>query len=148
MIYLAMGVAGFVISRDYSFGSAGRMGPGYFPNVIAGLLVLFGAIALVRSFLQAGEPIGSIPWKALILILGAVVSFGFLLPTMGLVVAMVVLVLLSAGASDKFRFEWRAVLGLITLVVFCSVVFVKGLGVPMPLVGSWLEPVLPHWLGG
>jgi hypothetical protein len=148
MIYLAMGVAGFVISRDYSFGSAGRMGPGYFPNVIAGLLVLFGAIALVRSFLQAGEPIGSIPWKALILILGAVVSFGFLLPTMGLVVAMVVLVLLSAAASDKFRFEWRAVLGLIALVVFCSVVFVKGLGVPMPLVGSWLEPVLPHWLGG
>jgi hypothetical protein len=148
MIYLAMGVAGFVISRDYSFGSAGRMGPGYFPNVIAGLLVLFGAIALLRSFLQAGEPIGSIPWKALILVLGAVVSFGFLLPTMGLVVAMVVLVLLSAAASDKFRFEWRAVLGLIALVVFCSVVFVKGLGVPMPLVGSLLEPVLPPWLGG
>ena len=148
MIYLAMGVAGFVISRDYSFGSAGRMGPGYFPNVIAGLLVLFGAIALLRSFLQAGEPIGSIPWKALVLVLGAVVSFGFLLPTLGLVVAMVVLVLLSAAASDKFRFEWRAVLGLIALVVFCSVVFVKGLGVPMPLVGSWLEPVLPPWLGG
>jgi Tripartite tricarboxylate transporter TctB family len=148
MIYVAVGVAGFVISRDYSFGTAGRMGPGYFPNVIAGLLVLFGAIALVRSLLQAGEPIGSIPWKALILILAGVVSFGFLLPTLGLVVAMVVLVLLSAAASAKFRFEWGAVAGLVALVVFCSIVFVKGLGVPMPLVGTWLEPVLPAWLGG
>jgi hypothetical protein len=148
MIYLAMGVAGFVISREYSFGTAGRMGPGYFPNVIAGLLVLFGAISLGRSFLQSGEPIGSIPWKAMVLILGAVISFGFLLPTMGLVVAMVALVLLSAAASQKFRFEWGAVLGLVGLVIFCSVVFVKGLGVPMPLVGSWLEPVLPAALGG
>jgi Tripartite tricarboxylate transporter TctB family len=148
MIYLAMGVAGFVISREYSFGTAGRMGPGYFPNVIAGLLVLFGAISLGRSFLQSGEPIGSIPWKAMVLILGAVISFGFLLPTMGLVVAMVALVLLSAAASQKFRFEWGAVLGLIGLVIFCSVVFVKGLGVPMPLVGSWLEPMLPAALGG
>jgi Tripartite tricarboxylate transporter TctB family len=148
MIYLAMGVAGFVISREYSFGTAGRMGPGYFPNVIAGLLVLFGAISLGRSFLQSGEPIGSIPWKAMVLILGAVISFGFLLPTMGLVVAMVALVLLSAAASQKFRFEWGAVLGLVGLVIFCSVVFVKGLGVPMPLVGSWLEPMLPAALGG
>jgi hypothetical protein len=148
IIYVAVGVAGFVISREYSFGTAGRMGPGYFPNVIAGLLLLFGAIAVVRSFLQAGEPIGSIPWKALILVLGAVLSFGFLLPTMGLPVAMVVLVLLSAAASVKFRFEWGAVAALIALVLFCSVVFVKGLGVPMPLVGSWLEPVLPAWLGG
>jgi hypothetical protein len=28
------------------------------------------------------------------------------------------------------------------LIVFCAIVFVKGLGVPMPLLGSWLEPVL------
>jgi hypothetical protein len=46
-------------------------------------------------------------------------------------------VLMSAAASSKFRFEWTATAGLIGLIVFCSVVFVKGLGVPMPLLGSW-----------
>jgi hypothetical protein len=147
MIYLAVGVAGFVISQDYSFGRAGRMGPGYFPNVIAGLLLLVGAIAVVRSFVIKGDPIGSVPWKALVLVLSAVVSFGLLLPRMGLVVAMVILVLLSAAASREFRFDWRATLGLVGLVAFCAIVFVKGLGVPLPLIGTWLEPMMPGVAG-
>jgi hypothetical protein len=28
------------------------------------------------------------------------------------------------------------------LIVCCALVFVKGLGVPIPLLGSWLDPVL------
>lgn len=55
---------------------------------------------------------------------------------------------MSAAASEKFRFEWTATAGLVGLVVFCSVVFVQGLGVPMPLVETWLQPILPAWLGG
>ena len=43
----------------------------------------------------------------------------------------------SAAASEKFRFEWKAVLGLIVLIAFCALVFVMGLGVPMPLIGTW-----------
>ena len=75
-------------------------------------------------------------------------AFGILLPTAGLVIAMLVMVLMSAAASEKFRFEWAATAGLVVLVVFCSLVFVKGLGVPMPLVGFWLQPIMPAWLAG
>src|SRR5215207_6382426 len=98
------------------------MGPGYFPVVISCLLILFGVITLVRSFLTDGEPVGTFAWKAILLVIGSVVVFGLLLPTAGLVMAMTVMVLMSAAASEKFRFEWKATLGLIGLVVFCSLV--------------------------
>jgi Tripartite tricarboxylate transporter TctB family len=148
IIYVSVGIAAFLIGRDYPFGSAGRMGPGYFPAVLSCLLVLLGAIAIGRSFFQPGPPIGSFPIKQIVLVIGATVLFGALINTAGLIVALLVLVLVSAAASEHFKFDWRATLGLVALVVFCSLVFVKGLGVPMPLVGTWLQPFAPSWLGG
>ena len=139
VIYLAVGTLGVVIGRNYSFGTAGRMGPGYFPFAISCLLLLFGVITVVRSFIVTGEPVGAIAWKAIALVIGSVIAFGLLLPTAGLIIAMLVLVLMSAAASEKFRFEWGATAGLVGLVVFCSLVFVLGLGVPMPLIGSWFD---------
>jgi hypothetical protein len=123
------------------------MGPGYFPSVICVLLMGFGVAAIVRSLRVDGEPIGGFAIKAMVLVLGSVVAFGFLLPRMGLPVAMVVLVLMAAAASTKFRFEVLPTVMLGALVVFCSVVFVKGLGVPMPLIGSWLQPLIPGAAG-
>jgi hypothetical protein len=136
LIYLAVGAAVIFIARNYSVGTASRMGPGYFP------------LAVVRSFIVPGEAIGTIAWKPMLLILVATVLFGALVGTLGLVVALLALVLTSAAASERFRFEWRAVLGLLVLIVFCSLVFVKGLGVPMPLFGPWLEPLLGSGIVG
>jgi hypothetical protein len=137
VMYVAFGAAAFWIARAYGMGSASRMGAGYFPTVLSALLVLFGIISLGRSFVVPGEPIGKFAWKAAVLVIGATLLFGFLLPRAGFIVALLVLLLVSASASEKFRFEWKAVAGLVALVVFCALVFVKGLGVPMPLVGSW-----------
>jgi hypothetical protein len=137
IIYVLFGGLAFWIARDYGFGTASRMGPGYFPTVLSGLLVLFGVIALVRSFIVPGEPIGGFAWKSAVLIIGSTVLFGFLIIRAGLVIALLALVLMSAAASTHFKFDWKAVAGLVGLVVFCSLVFVKGLGVPMPLLGTW-----------
>ena len=85
VIYVAFGGAAFWIGRSYGFGSASKMGPGYFPTVLSSLLMLFGIIAIVRSFIVPGEAIGKFAIKAAVLILGATVLFGFLLPRAGLV---------------------------------------------------------------
>jgi putative tricarboxylic transport membrane protein len=137
VLYVAFGGAAFWIARDYGMGTASRMGPGYFPTVLSALLMVFGIIAIVRSLLVPGEAIGKLAYKSAALILAATVLFGFLLPRAGLIVALLVLVLVSASASEKFSFDWKAVGGLIALIAFCALVFVKGLGVPMPLFGSW-----------
>ena len=147
MIYLVVGAAAFWIARDYSFGTGARMGPGYFPSVICVLLIAFGVVSIVKSFRADGEPITPFAFKAMILVIGSVVAFGLLLPRAGLPIAMVVLVLMSAAASEKFKFEVLPTVMLAALVVFCSVVFVKGLGVPMPLVGTWLAPLIPGAAG-
>jgi hypothetical protein len=137
VVYLVVGGIGIAIGRDYSFGTAGRMGPGYFPVVVSWLLVLFAAISIARSLRLEGEPLGVIAWKPMALIVGSILAFGFLITTAGLVIAMVVMVLMSAAASEKFALDWKASAGLAALVAFCSLVFVRGLGVPMPLLGSW-----------
>ena len=49
------------------------------------------------------------------LITAALVLFGLLLNTLGLVIAMTALILMSAGASEAFRLEWTATAGLIAL---------------------------------
>jgi hypothetical protein len=137
VIYLIVGLLGILIGRAYSLGSAGRMGPGYFPLVISCLLILFGLVSIVRSLRVTGEPIEPFAWKPMFLVVGAVFAFGLLISTAGLIISLLVTVLMSAAASEKFSFDWKATLGLAALIAFCSLVFVKGLGVPLPLYGSW-----------
>jgi putative tricarboxylic transport membrane protein len=137
VIYVLFGGIAFWIARDYGFGTASRMGPGYFPTVLSALLVLIGVISVVRSFIVPGEPLGSFALKAGFLIILSTVLFGYLINRAGLIVALLALVLVSAAASEKFAFDWKAILGLGVLIAFCALVFVWGLGVPMPLLGSW-----------
>lgn len=140
LIYIAFGAAALWIGADYRLGTAGRMGPGYFPKVLAWLLLILGAVSLVRSVMSKGDPVGRVALKPLMLLSLACLLFGAFINTAGLIVALLALVLVSAAASQEFRLDWRAALGLVGLIVFCALVFVKGLGVPMPIVGPWLEP--------
>lgn len=136
-IYLGMGVATVMIARDYPMGTAVRMGPAYFPTILGALLSLFGLAALIRSFRGYGEAVGAFAWKGLLFIAAAVVLFGVLARGAGLIPSLVVLVVVSAYASAKFH--WGAALALaVGLTAFCALVFVKALGVPLPLLGPWL----------
>ncbi len=137
VLYIAFGTIAFWIGRDYPMGTAGRMGAGYFPAVLSVVLTGIGLMSVARSFAQDGEAVGAIAWKPLGLVVGATILFGILLQTAGLMVALVALVLASAVASQHFRLDLKALAGLVLLVAFCALVFVKGLGVPLPLVGSW-----------
>ncbi len=141
LIYVAFGGLMFYGALSFRMGTAGRMGPGYFPRVLALILITLGLVSLARGFFVHGEKIEEVKWKPLTLVLVSIALFGVLLERCGLAVALIMLVLVSATASEKFRFEWKALAGLAALVVVCILVFVKGLGVPMPILGSWLEPI-------
>jgi hypothetical protein len=137
VIYVAVGTAAVVIARDYGLGTAFRMGPGYFPTILGGLLVLIGLLSLGRAALRSGEPLPPARIKGLLAVTIATLGFGALLRGAGLVVALPVLVVVSAAASARFR--WGPALALAAgLTLFCAAVFLKGLGVPIPLRGPWL----------
>ena len=55
LLLLAFGAVGFYMALDYPFGSALRMGPGYFPRVLSGILMAFGAFVLVRGMSRPKE---------------------------------------------------------------------------------------------
>ena len=136
VIYTAIGLAAIVIGKDYGMGSATKMGPAYFPTVLGALLALIGAVSVVRSFLRPGGPIGVFAYKGIVLVTVATVLFGLLVRGAGIVIAIFVLVLMSAYASVKFRWGPSIVLAF-GLAVFCVLVFIKGLGIPLSMLGSW-----------
>lgn len=136
IIFLIIGLAAVIIGRNYVMGTAGRMGPAYFPTVLGGLLALIGLAAVIRSFFHDGEAIGKFAVKETLLIISAVLLFGFLIRGAGMVVGVFAVVILSARASSKFR--WRFVIPLAAgLAAFSVLVFVKLLGLPIPVFGPW-----------
>jgi putative tricarboxylic transport membrane protein len=136
VIYIAFGSAALIISRDYEMGTAVKMGPAYFPTILSGLLMTIGVISLVRSFIKPGSPVGALALKGLALVISSTILFGLIVRGAGLIVALPVLVIISSLASTRFR--WRYSLALAAgLTVFCILIFRQGLGVPLPILGSW-----------
>lgn len=128
VMFVAFGAffAGF--GTQYTFGSAARMGPGYFPTVLGLILILLGIVVAVGglSAQAAVEKIDRFSWSSLFFILGPIVLFGLLLNTLGLVLCLLMLVAISSYASHEFT--WKATLGnAVVLIVLCLVVFVYAL---------------------
>lgn len=139
VLYAAFGAVALALARDYPVGTTARMGPGYFPIVLGTVLAMFGLSAILRSFLRDGERVDPLAWKPLGLVTIGVVSFAWLLPRIGLPLALVVLVLIPASASGHFRLGLKPLALMVLLVAFCTLLFVEALGVPMPIAGSWLK---------
>jgi hypothetical protein len=136
VIYIFVGSGAWIISRDYGMGSAGKMGPAYFPSILGILLMVFGIISVLRSFLKSGSPIGVVAWKGLVLIAVSTLLFGAIVRGAGVIVALPLLVIVSASASA--RFSWKhSVAEAAAITAFCILVFLKGLGVPLSILGSW-----------
>ncbi len=141
LIFLCFGLAAIALIGDNEMGSAGRMGPAYFPTVLGGLLALVGLAGILRAFIGrrsgADDAIGTFHIKDILIILGAVILFGILMRGAGLAVAAFVLVLLSSFASKQFKLVPSLLLA-VGLAIFAVLLFVKLLGLPMPIVGPWL----------
>ena len=71
--------------------------------------MLIGVALILRALVRSGLPIGSIRARKIALVLGAIVLFGLLLRGLGLIIAIIVIVVLSAYASENFR--WLSALG-------------------------------------
>jgi len=137
VIFIVIGLAAVVIGRDYAMGTAGRMGPAYFPTILGGLLTLIGAIAVIRSLITRGEAIEPFAIKGVVMVIVGTILFGILVRGAGIAVAIIVLVMTSGLASIKFRVAPFLAVA-VGLAIFSVLVFVKALGLPMPMFGPWL----------
>lgn len=124
-------------TQELPMGSAVRMGPGYFPLVLSALLGLLGLAVMINGLRFDGDMPSSIAWRALFVITAAVVFFGFAVRPLGFLPALGVAVFISTLGSRLFRLS-TAIIITAVMVVFAWAVFIKGLGLPLPLLGPWL----------
>ncbi len=134
VMFAAIGFAFAIIIKvyDYPMGTASRMGPGYFPFVLGNLLGLLGVLILVKSFLSDGARVGQLAWRPVVWILGAVIVFGLTVKLMGLALAIIVLVMISAFGGHEFKLKEQLIAGVI-LSGFSIGVFVYGLKLPFSI---------------
>ena len=136
-LFIAVGLIFTYESWLLDMGTALRMGPGYFPLLLAFVLVLLGIIVLVQATRVKGEPVGPMAWRGMLLILPAPVVFGLTVQGLGFLPAIFLTALVSSFASLRMKPLAALVLS-ICVTLFSHVVFSWGLELPFRSFGSWL----------
>lgn len=133
VMFIVIGAAAMYISRDYKFGSALRMGPGFFPTVLGGILIVIGAYVLCLGLRSKEKIKGAWSIRPLIVLPLALVLFGLLMEHAGFIPALAVLIFVSALGGREFKFT-EVLLVAALLIALSVAVFIWGLNLPYPLV--------------
>ena len=136
LAFIATGLFFIWQAASLEIGTAFRMGPGYFPLVLAAILTLLGIVVLVQATRVEGEPMGPIALRGILFILPAPIFFGLTVRGLGFVPALFCTALIAAFASQKMT-PVAAVILSATLTAFSVAVFSYGLGLPFQLSGPW-----------
>jgi putative tricarboxylic transport membrane protein len=138
LAFIGFGLAFSVGATAYEIGTALRMGPGYFPLVLGGLLVLLGILIIAKGFIAGeGADLGRVAWRAAALIVGALLFFGATIRGLG-VGPSVFLTALLAGFSGHRTGAVAPVVIAVALTVTCVVIFIVALQLPLRLLGPWI----------
>jgi hypothetical protein len=118
-IVVALGTPEFIdrlvgtrLIPGYQMGSSVRMGPAYFPVVLGGLLAFLGLLVLFDALVEV-KPLG-------------------------LALASIALVFISAYGGHEFKWKEVATMSVV-LVIFSVLVFVKALALPFPICPSFID---------
>jgi hypothetical protein len=133
IMFMGIGALGLYLALDYPMGSALRMGPGYFPNVLSAVLILFGVYCLIQGLIKPERIQGNWSVRALVILPIATVVFGLLMEHAGFIPALIALVFISAYAGSEFKFM-EVLLMAVGLTVGSWALFIWGLGLPYPLI--------------
>jgi hypothetical protein len=140
--FVVLGLAFAIGGSQYDVGTALRMGSGYVPIALGGLLTVLGLVIVVASFRGVDPTVanadrGPIPWQRMALLVGAIMFFGFTVGGLGLGPSLLVTTFLAALAGHGTR-PGRAAVIAIGLTALCLGVFVFALQLRLPILGDWL----------
>jgi hypothetical protein len=137
LLFIVTGVLFMVLSRQYQLGTAAKMGPGYFPTILGGLMALLGLLVLLPSFKGPKVEVSKIDIRMILFVLVAVAVFALALPKLGMIVAVFLLILISSLASHEFNLK-TTLISAVVLLAFSWLVFVKGLELQFPFLPTFL----------
>lgn len=144
-LFVVMGLAFAIGALGYELGTAVRMGPGYVPLVLGGALTLLGAALVFTGLVRRDRPEdetadapGDVPWRAIVLILAAVLIFGAGIEPLGIVPILLITTFVAAIADRRTSLRDAALIT-IGLTTLCVLVFVVLLQLRLPLLGPWID---------
>ena len=138
VIFIAFGLwFGLSSYLNLPIGTALRMGPGYAPLVLSGVLLVLGVLIFGGALRSAPEPVGRLAWRGLAFLLPAPILFGLSVRGLGFVPAIFLAALLASFASPRMK-PWQAVVLALTITLFSTLVFSVALGLPFRRFGPWL----------
>ncbi len=133
LMFVGFGVLAMVISMDYPFGTASRMGPGYFPMVLGGMMLTLGAIvALMALKSDEKKDVTPFAWRPMIMLSVGFLVFGWGIDHIGFIPSLFGMILVTAAAGRTFK--WGEVLIMTAVLIAGAVgVFIYGIELPYPL---------------
>ena len=120
LVVIAIGAGFFLSGQELEMGTSFRMGPGYFPTILSILMIGLGAVIAAQALRAPTmeHSFGQVPWRGLLLLIGAVLFFGFMVRGLGLAPAVLIVVLTTAWASRSSDATTRPIIAI--SFVFCS----------------------------
>lgn len=140
LLFAALGLGFSIIAYlQLPIGTATRMGPGYFPIVLGGLLVLFGAAIVLRGAATREVSVfGIIPWRGIVFTAAALILFATTLGGLGIALAVFFASIVGSLASARVTVI-QSLVTAIVLSVMCAVIFGEWLNLSVPVFGSWVR---------
>ncbi|MFZ1106441.1 MAG: tripartite tricarboxylate transporter TctB family protein [Hyphomicrobiaceae bacterium] len=131
VVFMAIGLAGVYFGSDLAFGTTARMGPGYFPVILSWVVFGIGAVVGFKGLTIDGPAIEPIQLRPILVIVSAILIFGYLIERVGLAITAALLTVLAGYARRDVRLLETLLLAA-ALALFCVGLFVYGLSQPFP----------------
>jgi hypothetical protein len=130
LILVAIGAAFYFGASKFRIGTIVNMGPGYFPSVVAVLLILIGIAVVIMGLINA-EKIPVPEWRPTVAVLAGIGAFALTVRQVGLIPAMALGVLIASAGDATSKF-WQSLLLAIGAGIGAWLIFRVGLGLQLP----------------
>jgi hypothetical protein len=131
VVIMLIGIAGLYFGKDLTYGTAGRMGPGYFPFLLSMIIIALGAGIGVKSLFVEGPPIQAPVIRPMAFVLVSIIVFGYLMDYIGLFLTAIVITVIAAYARRNVKIVETLIFA-VGLSLGTVLIFVYGLGQPLP----------------
>ena len=126
LLFIALGSFTIAHSRDYAMGTLTAMGPGYFPAILGGMMILFGVTMSLGAIVRRAEVRIHPPQvRSVIAICASALCFGLLLDHIGLPITVFCASMIACAARPGFLRLSSFALS-VALAGLCVLVFVQG----------------------
>jgi len=133
LFWMAVGLFFALAGVKLNVGTLTNPGPGFFPMIIALILIFSGLLTLAKGLIRSVRPVSGISWKQQALATASVFFYGLLLDFFGFLISTFILMFILFGLLIKGKSRWYRVFLYAAGTALASwLVFSVALSVPFP----------------